>query len=79
MALIEKIGRTTYNLTTNVSVFRKSEMLHSSASDTCVRDAPLLQMCTETNITQVQHLYQLITMLSELITWYSAQRIKFTS
>lgn len=41
MGLIEKIGRTTYSLTTNVSVFRKSEMLHSYASGTCVSDAPL--------------------------------------
>lgn len=77
--LIEKIGRTTYSLTTSASVFRKSEMLHTYASTTCVSGAPLLPMCTETNITQVQHLYQLITMLSKLITWYSAQRIKFTS
>lgn len=79
MGLIEKNGRTTYSLTTRVRVFRKSEMLHSYTSDTCVSAAPLLPICTETNITQVQHLYQLITMLSEFITWHSAQRIKFTS
>ena len=54
-------------------------MLQSYANDTCVSGAPLLRMCTETNITQVQHLYQLIAMLSELITWYSAQRIQLTS